>query len=764
MAGPLGTMNPSRCDLQEGLPPYHASMKREREAGARRTVLILLLAALSIPACASGTGPAPPLQVSAPPEVADVPPDAPPATSPDPPPAALFPPAAGEPPPAPPPPEPAPVAAPAPAAAGRVAGVARFLGSDGEPAPSVQVVLWGGPGGPRRLVGQTVTDEQGRFSFEGVKAGEHTLSTWSGEGEPWVHRNGPLTVNGGKSAPADLLVDRPLFPEARIPVTGTLAWDDGRPVRKFRFRLREGERVYYVAGENGRFECAVRRAGPYHVQDVEADGAPPDDSLPRIQILRGEPVSLVLFAPRHVALLVVDRETGEPLPSARALRRRWEEDAFLYDDFPNARTLEGPPLPAGGDGRIPLGKLADSETLFVVADGHAWAMVKTVRGSAETRVPLGPGGTVRLSVEGWSGLPDATVTAEASEPWRLWTLTAPGPEGEGVYEGIPAGTWEFKVRRGWFHERGEVYGEGSVEVLAGRESRLALKTRPSAAGAPVPVSGTVTVPASWDLRRTRLRFEGVDPTNSSVEQVVHLDLPAEGTAVPFSLQAVPPGVYEVQIDPQWYATVTVPPAGGTFDFRLPGPGTLLVRVLDDATGEPLDEAIIAWHTDAGRSGYGLDSADRTEDPGEFRIVAPAGRVALAVRAEGYAEAFRGGSRGLFSGKEGVGPVEVREGIETVLTIRLRRAGTLQLSYEWEGEAPDWDDAMVMGEVGREESWTRAIGMNLDHGAGKIERLEPGSYTVRSHSFGEEFEPVKAVPVEVKAGETTKVVIHLVRKR
>jgi hypothetical protein len=645
-----------------------------------------------------------------------------------------------------------------------VAGLIFYSGTEKIPAASVRVALWIGPRGSADLVGETQADSWGRFSFEGVGPGEHSFSTWSGEGEGWEYGHKPVTVEGGKTAETELRVERPLPPEALIPVKGTVKYDDGRAVGTFQFRLRSDNGVHVVAGKDGEFECILRRAGEYRVYDVEADGERREDRVPTIQVARGEKVAIVLAVQREVVLVVVDRATGAPLPSARAYRHQWEEDDFVYDDFPNARSRDGTPVPADVKGGIPLGRITGSETWFVVADGHAWEKVATAKGPAETRVALEPGGTVHLSVAGWAALADARVSAKFHGPRRRWTLPNPGPDGEAVYEGIAGGTWKFTVRRGWDFLRGEVYGEGSVEVLPGQESRLVIQTKPSAAGAPVPVSGTVTVPASWGLRRTVLSFDGADPTNSSVRKVVRLDLPADGSPVPYRLDPVPPGQYDVRVHPQWYSFVTVPPTGGSFDFRLPGPGTVLVRVVDDATEAPIDQAQVLWHTEAGRRGYGLETAKRTDAAGEFLVVAPAGLVALSASARGYAKEYVGGLQGILSGRDAVRPLDVREGIESKVTIRLRRAGTVHVVFKPEGEAPVWKDTMVEIHAEREGSRGWGVGVNIKDGQGTSDGLEAGPYKIQAGFLKEEYEPVKDIPVEVRAGETTEVVVPLVRKK
>jgi hypothetical protein len=654
--------------------------------------------------------------------------------------------------------------APPSAGSGRIAGVVTFGRPDDEPAADVLVVLSRGPEGDRKEVARTRTDHGGRFAFEGLAAGEHFFSTRTLEGEPWDTEHRTAVLEPEKAAIVQLWVEKPLPAGTGVPVKGTVKYDDGRPVTEFRFAFSDDDEEYSVEGRDGVFELRLPRHGTYRVFSVDADGERWSRLFLEVEVIAGEEVDIVIPVPRALTLLAVDRGTGAPLPSARAYLHRSERDDFSSDDHPNRTTLEGEPLKADGEGRIAIGRGTESVTCYVVAEGRAWRKVEAER-TAEggLRVPLDPGGSVLLSVEGWEALQDASVTAVSAGPWRNWTLPVPGPDGKARYDGIPEGTWTFRVKRGpWFRD-GEVYGAGEVLVIAGAEANLSVVTRPSSAGVPVPVSGTIAVPAAWGHRVLSVSFEGADPTNGTVRRMLRLEVPSDGSPVPFRLGPVPPGRYEVDVDPQWYTSITVPREGGTFDLRVPGPGEVKVRVVDDASGDPVEGAKVMWHSDVGRRGYGLDSAKRGEGPGEFLLRAPAGKVALTVSAPGFADRSLGGMMALLS-PERDQSVEVREGAATTVVVRLRRSGAVKLVFQFEGPAPSWGDAHVMVWSGPRDSHGVGRGMSVKEGIGTCAGLEPGPYHVRASFPGDEFDDVEGHPVDVKAGETTEVRIQLVRKR
>jgi hypothetical protein len=139
-------------------------------------------------------------------------------------------------------------------------------------------------------------------------------------------------------------------------------------------------------------------------------------------------------------------------------------------------------------------------------------------------------------------------------------------------------------------------------------------------------------------------------------------------------------------------------------------------------------------------------------------------VLLFVGADGYSEtgwSDRGDLRG-----EGVDgdSVAVREGVESTVTARLDRAGSLRVALNWAGDTPDWEGITVglvrpeEGEVG--SSWD----LEVERGVAKVGQLEPGGYEIRFRFDGEAFEEVKPIPVHIVAGETTRIEVPLVRRR
>ena len=650
----------------------------------------------------------------------------------------------------------------APAGPGRIAGRITWMQDQATPVPEVLVLLARGPEGSTDVVAKTRTDAEGRFSFSGVALGEHSFCTLTREEEPWDYEHATATVEDGKTAEVQLWVERPLPAGTGIRVAGTVRYEDGRIPRGFHFEFYEENQQYIVSGIDGAFARRLPGAGKYSVWSVQADGREYDDLDLEVDIVEGTPVAIVLPVEKDAALTVASRASGAPLPGALVYRRIDEPGHNSHYDNPGRATLAGEPLRADAQGRVALGRGVGSETVYVIAEGHAWRRFEVTRGGdGPARVLLEPGGSLRLTVENWAALVEARISAERSDPDRRWYLPPPGEDGGAIYPGVPVGAWTLRVRRGRQWQDGELYGEGQATVAAGEESALTIAARPPEVRAPVGVIGTVSIPAEWKRQDTRLEFEGAEPTNVEVERSARIAIAANGAPVPFVLKPLPPGRYHVTIEPQYYETVTVPEEGGVFHFKLPPPGTVLLRVVDDVTDAPIERARVWWHTAAQeRRSYTLENAVREDAPGVYRITAPAGRIQVSVSAAGCAEDDLGG-RGLVDEEGGLA---VTAGSETTITVRMKRAGRVRVALKCEGEPPAWDDvnAHLVREAGTDdEDWHW---LAVSRGSASTDDALPGTWELRIEGLEEEFEALPPRSVTVAAGETATLEVTLVRKK
>jgi hypothetical protein len=194
---------------------------------------------------------------------------------------------------------------------------------------------------------------------------------------------------------------------------------------------------------------------------------------------------------------------------------------------------------------------------------------------------------------------------------------------------------------------------------------------------------------------------------------------------------------------------------------MPNPATHLVRVVDDATGLPLERARVDWWGDAERQGpLWNESARPTGVPGEYRIRTVEGRVSLFVYAEGYGMLNVGTRQPMGRATRGDDWISIRAGEEKTTTVRLPRTGSVHVTFRWTGEPPDWNDVSVRTDRGNQPFGLHA----LRDGTTRIHRIEPGMRSLSVDCGDQPFRDIAQIPIRVRPGETTEVECTLERTR
>jgi hypothetical protein len=551
--------------------------------------------------------------------------------------------------------------------------------------------------------------------------------------------SGPVAVRG-----------KVLFLESgRVPATFT-AWLSPTD--------REGDDVE-VSGSEGRFDVELP-AGRYAVLGVEADGEEIDTWQDVVVDGRGE-IEIRIVEAHEVAVVVIDARDRKPLADVLVYENKddWQWHDFEPGDrVPGPKTVSKEPRRTDSDGRLPLGRGRGSVELYFRAEGYAWRAAEVAYGAGgEVVVELESGGDARLLIPRFAEL-------RAPQIWmrRLFSsdesrLAPPAGTEELLVSGLVADDYEFTICRGDRYDEARVYGTTTGSIRAGKTATITIEVTPDPAPVLVKVTGTITVGAGWKAPPDWIKFEGAEPSNAEIDETIivaeHVQAvaDAEGFArrsgedprlVRFETRALPIGRYLVEIEPYlWARYVTVTDRSSHFDFALPQPVTIRVR-LADAQGNDLGlPADVTWYVPMEeRSGWSSNTAVREGDA--FVLQAPPGKVTIRAEAPGYlAKQDR---------------FEIPE--DRVVTLALERAGAVIVRLRIDGKP--FDGAGVSIEIRMPSGGGQLRG--FDAGAARFDGLEPGRGTV---ALGEVAgcEAVEPIDIEVAAGQTRDLWIDLKRK-
>jgi hypothetical protein len=200
------------------------------------------------------------------------------------------------------------------------------------------------------------------------------------------------------------------------------------------------------------------------------------------------------------------------------------------------------------------------------------------------------------------------------------------------------------------------------------------------------------------------------------------------------------------------------PGGGSVEITLPDPVEVRLRLLDDRSGEGIREARVAWMCPRRRGDGGMAESARF-DPDRRMIwfhAPPRGFLQVTPYAPGYfTEEVR-----IDLPATGVVEREIRLRRVGVVIVRLHLDGT---QYANSGDVPV---VLVPSRNAFGERWNGRI----EEGHAWIPEVTPGTYTVlvgtvgKSEAAPDGFAPVGRREVDVKAGETSEVVIELQRAK
>lgn len=420
--------------------------------------------------------------------------------------------------------------------------------------------------------------------------------------------------------------------------------------------------------------------------------------------------------------------------------------------------------------------------MFARAPGYAWGRaVLDVSTGAEREILLRPAATLDVHLANVQldryaeHETQATLLLDRPDPeggeTGVWSRALdPTVEAEGVrVDGLPPGDYSVSVELGgriaWRKQPELAREEFTLAPGETRELVLMLADAP-APRALTTLGGTVSFPSFAREQDARLEFYRDDYRYGDADLELWLrDMPRVAGALPtwsFEAEDVPAGRYQIQLVPFLKSWMVELPAAGRDDIELviPELAEVLVETVDGRSGARLPfEEIRYGHRQelAGQVHFPWSTAERVTtgyegEPGRFHY--------WTVPGPAYLQTWRI--------PDGVDVGMGRQDLELVpglQSVRFELAPPSGLSFEFrvDGAALPTEDAIFNGlsrgirAVGHEG---RAMPIKYWY----YEATRPGLYEISFEGVGaDRFEPIPPRVVELRAGETTEVVVELQRR-
>lgn len=399
-------------------------------------------------------------------------------------------------------------------------------------------------------------------------------------------------------------------------------------------------RVRVVAG---RFRFDARGATAMLVRGLELDHrrAEADGG---VELSVDAPAQVHAHWSADVLLHVLDAKTKAELDGVTVAARPFSSSAHDGRVPPSGVVVERKRSPVHAATNWLGGQFVDTGLLWIGADGHAWRPrnVEVLDRGAAT-VELDGGAALVIEVKDDEAgdaaralerrprvrLRDVGAKTEAAaearrerEPslrrfygdgerpqdpadWLVFDSLAADEPME--FDGLPAGEFVASLELGDDPATPQVLDRASVELVAGATQRVTLSVRPDAIVAPVLVAGTLHVPPAWGrdhgfvLELIPQELAGGTRSDRCSVAVSAME-PVAGDAGWYRWRVGPiaPATYLVRVTRARFETRIDVGRKGRSDvaFFLPEPATLVVKLVDRATQEPVELASIVWYTSA----------------------------------------------------------------------------------------------------------------------------------------------------------------------
>jgi len=340
-----------------------------------------------------------------------------------------------------------------------------------------------------------------------------------------------------------------------------------------------------------------------------------------------------------VLLHVLDAKTRSELGDVAVVARPWsstvEEGRVQPADVVVGRRAS----PVHVSWKQGAGYVLDAGLLWIGAPGHAWrprnldvapgntktveldagaALVVTVKGDDAER-PLERRPRIKLRDVGGRTAAAAEVRDEKEPKLRSFYGDEPRPETSPdwlvfdvlasdepmEFDGLPPGEFVASLEIGDGSAPPLVLASALVKLVAGKTERLALSIQPDTIVEPVHVRGTLYVPPSWGLwmHGLDLHFEpeglrGGTQADHCIAAMNDMEaVPGKTGWYRWRVGPILPAIYRIEVPRARFETrIAVGPDGRSdVTIALPEAALLVVKIVDDATKEPVALDFLEWN-------------------------------------------------------------------------------------------------------------------------------------------------------------------------
>jgi len=454
--------------------------------------------------------------------------------------------------------------------------------------------------------------------------------------------------------------------------------------------------------------------------------------------------------------------------------------------------------------------LGNVVSTWIGAPGHAWTSVRFVRCNFVDRVvELVPGADLEVLVEGespWSREPAADPTSvretrigivevdgtkwivdpddDESPKLRLRpyrgandssspigpidlesTLERDAPT---TIRGITPGSYVVAIEREGPGPDPTVFGCAEVELRGGSTTRVTIRcVRPPKTPEPVPLAGTLYIPAQWGSVKASLDMEPVGKEGAKLSGRRSLELSSSGSGASdlfrWDAGRVLPGRYLIECDEfslQIFLQTIVDtgPHGRTdVAIQIAEPADAVVHVVDSSDGQPVvcsdQENLLSWNVSRPQESRAWIPGTATWNAvsRSYLLRAPAGDAEFNMSAEDYE----------FADPNPI--VTLRPG-PNEFTLRARRSCGVVLRLIDGEDVTSWEDHVVASTRVRSADGSDAVTMfssNLKRF--RIRLQAAGSYEVTVPDLAG-YRPIPPFTIEVPPGVFVEHAIALERTR